>query len=124
MIVIEAMDHIGITVSNLDKSIDFYRELFDFEIVEKFADTRQAFLRVSDIMIGLFEVEGYKNVDGTKNHLSFFIDEEDFDDAVDEIQEKEIPIIYGPENIRKGKSLIFLDPDGNQIELCYPRMSA
>lgn len=124
MIVIEAMDHIGITVSNLDKSIDFYRELFDFEIVEKFADTRQAFLRVSDIMIGLFEVEGYKNVDGTRNHLSFFIDEEDFDDAVDEIQEKEIPIIYGPENIRKGKSVIFLDPDGNQIELCYPRMSA
>ena len=124
MIVIEAMDHIGITVSNLDKSIDFYRELFDFEIVEKFADTRQAFLRVSDIMIGLFEVEGYKNVEGTKNHLSFFIDEEDFDDAVDEIQEKEIIIVNGPENIRKGKSVIFLDPDGNQIELCYPRMSA
>jgi metallothiol transferase len=124
MIVIEALDHIGISVSNLDKSIEFYRDLFDFEIVEKFGDTRQAFLRVADIMIGLYEVDGYKNQDNTKNHLSFYVDEEDFDDALDEINAKEITVIFGPENIRKGRSVIFLDPDGNQIEICYPRMSA
>ncbi|MBP7584737.1 MAG: VOC family protein [Spirochaetes bacterium] len=124
MIVIEALDHIGITVSNLDKSIEFYRDLFDFEIVEKFGDTRQAFLRVGDVMLGLYEVSGYRNQDGTKNHLSFYVDEEDFDDAMDEINDKGITVVFGPENIRKGKSVIFLDPDGNQIEICYPRMSA
>lgn len=123
MIVIESVDHVGLTVSNLDRSIEFYRDLFDFEIMEKFADTRQAFLRVGDIVIGLYEVEGYKNQGGTKNHLSFYIDEEDFDDAVDEINEKEIPIVFGPDNLRKGKSVVFLDPDGNQIEICYPRMA-
>ncbi|HPA73928.1 MAG TPA: VOC family protein [Spirochaetota bacterium] len=124
MIVIEALDHIGITVSSLDKSIEFYRDLFDFEIVEKFGDTRQAFLRVGDVMLGLYEVSGYRNQDGTKNHLSFYVDEEDFDDAMDEINDKGITVVFGPENIRKGKSVIFLDPDGNQIEICYPRMSA
>ncbi len=123
MIVIESVDHVGLTVSNLDRSIEFYRDLFDFDILERFGDTRQAFLRVGDIVIGLYEVEGYKHQEGTKNHLSFYVDEEDFDDAVDEINEKEIPIVFGPDNLRKGKSVIFLDPDGNQIELCYPRMA-
>ncbi len=122
MIVIESVDHVGLTVSNLDRAIEFYRDLFDFEILEKFGDTRQAFLRVGDIVIGLYEIEGYKNQEGTKNHLSFYIDEEDFEDAVDEINEKEIPIVFGPDNLRKGKSVVFLDPDGNQIELCFPRM--
>lgn len=123
MIVIEAVDHIGITVSNLERSIEFYRELFDFEIIEKYGDVRQAFMRVGEIVLGLYEVEGYKNPAGTKNHISFYIDEEDFEDAVDEIKKREIPIVFGPDNLRKGKSVVFLDPDGNQIELCYPRMS-
>ncbi len=123
MIVIEDIDHIGLTVSNLEASIEFYKDIFDFEIVEKLPNARQAFLRVSGIMLGLFEVEGYSNQENSKNHLSFYVDEEDFDDAVDEIRERDIPIVFGPENIRKGQSVVFLDPDGNQIELCYPRMS-
>ncbi|HPB82555.1 MAG TPA: VOC family protein [Spirochaetota bacterium] len=123
MIVIEEIDHIGLTVSNLENSIEFYKELFDFELVEKITNARQAFIRVSGILIGLYEVEGYKATEGTRNHLSFYIDEEDFDDAVEEIKSSDIPIISGPENIRKGQSVVFLDPDGNQIELCYPRMN-
>jgi catechol 2,3-dioxygenase-like lactoylglutathione lyase family enzyme len=122
MIVIESIDHIGLTVSNLEASIDFYRDLFDFEVVEKLASVGQAFLRVGEVIIGLYESEGYKNQDGTKNHLSFFIDEEDFEDAVDELKDNNIKIVYGPENLRNGQSVVFLDPDGNQIELCYPRM--
>ena len=54
--------------------------------------------------------------------MSFIVDEDDFEDAVDELNEKKIPIVSGPENIRKGQSVVFLDPDGNQIELCYPKL--
>jgi metallothiol transferase len=124
MIVIEDIDHIGLTVSNLENSIEFYRDLFDFEIVEKIPNSKQAFLRVSGIMLGLYEVEGYRCQENTKNHLSFYVDEEDFDDAVDEIRARDITIVYGPENLRKGQSIVFLDPDENQIELCYPKMNA
>ena len=35
MIVIESIDYIGLTVSNLDNAIEFYKELFDFEVVER-----------------------------------------------------------------------------------------
>ena len=120
MIVIESINHMGLTVSNLENSIKFYKELFDFEVVE--SNSRQAFIKEGDILIGLYEEEDYKSQEDTKNRISFFIDEDDFEDALEELRENDIPIIYGPENIRKGQSLVFLDPDGNQIELCYPKL--
>ncbi len=122
MVVIESIDHIGMSVSNLEKSIEFYKELFDFEVIEKISSAKQAYIKVGEIVVGLFEIEGYKNQKNTKNHISFFIDEEDFEDALEELREKEIPIVFGPENLRNGKSVVFVDPDDNQIELCYPRM--
>jgi len=123
MIIIENIDHVGLTVSSLDKSIQFFKELFDFEIVERITNANQAFIRVGDIILYLNEVSGYRCPEETKNHISFYIDEEDFDDAVDELGEREVPIVFGPENLRKGQSVVFLDPDGNRIELCYPRMN-
>jgi metallothiol transferase len=120
MIVIEKLNYIGLTVSNLEESISFYKDLFDFDVVDKISGSDQAFLKMGDLLIALNEVEGYKNQEGTKNSISFFVDEEDFDDALDEIEESEISIVYGPENLRNGKTVVFLDPDENQIELSYP----
>jgi catechol 2,3-dioxygenase-like lactoylglutathione lyase family enzyme len=120
MIVIEKLNYIGLTVSNLEESISFYKEFFDFDVVDKISGSDQAFLKMGDLLISLSEVEGYKNQEGTKNTISFFVDEEDFDDALDEIEENEIRIVYGPENLRNGRAVVFLDPDDNQIELSYP----
>ncbi len=121
MIVIESLNCIGITVSNLDEAIKFYKDLFDFDVLDK--TTEQAYMRMGDIIITLQEVENYKQQEHTKNRISFFVDEEDFEDALDEIEEAEIEIIYGPENIRNGQTVVFLDPDGNQIELAYPQIA-
>jgi catechol 2,3-dioxygenase-like lactoylglutathione lyase family enzyme len=121
MIVIESVNHIGLTVSNLEGSINFYRDLFDFEVFDK-STPGQVFMRIADIIICLSEVDGYKNGDGAKNRISFYVDEEDFDDAMDEIEDAGIEIVSGPENIRNGRSVVFLDPDRNQIELSYPKI--
>lgn len=120
MIVIESINHLGLTVSNLENSINFYKELFDFEVIEN--NAKQAFIKEGDIIICLQEEENYKSQGNTKNRVSFIVDEDDFEDAIDELNAKNIPIISGPENIRKGQSVVFLDPDGNQIELCYPKL--
>jgi catechol 2,3-dioxygenase-like lactoylglutathione lyase family enzyme len=120
MIVIESINYLGLTVSNLENSIKFYRELFDFEVIEN--NSGQALIKEGDIIISLYEAEKFKNSGDAKNRVSFIVDEDDFEDAVDELKEKEIPIVSGPENIRKGQSVTFLDPDGNQIELCYPKL--
>ena len=41
MIVIESINHMGLTVSNLENSIKFYKELFDFEVVEPITEKQQ-----------------------------------------------------------------------------------
>ena len=122
MIVIESVNHIGITVSDLEKSIKFYKELFDFDIIENISNAGQAFLKMGDIMLNLIELKGYKCSKESRNCISFYIDEEDFEDAIDELDESGITIIAGPENIRKGKRIVFADPDGNHIELSYPKI--
>ena len=123
MIVIESVDHIGLTVSNLDKAIEFYSDLFDFEVVERVSNSKEAYIKVGDILIKLVEVQNYKAPEDSKSHICFYIDEEDFDDAIDELEEKNITIVHGPETIRKGRLVVFEDPDGNKIELRYPRLS-
>ena len=120
MIVIESISYVGLTVSNLENSIKFYRDLFDFEVIEN--NSGQAIIKEGDIVISLYEAEKYKSSVDSKNRVSFLVDEDDFEDAVDELKEKNLPIVSGPENIRKGQSVVFLDPDGNQIEICYPKI--
>lgn len=122
MIVIESVNHIGITVSDLDKSIKFYKELFDFDVIENISNSGQAFLKMGGILLSLVEVKGYKNSGDSRNCISFYVDEEDFEDAIDEIEETGIVVVSGPENIRKGQRIVFADPDGNHIELSYPKI--
>ncbi len=120
MIIIEGINYIGISVSSLDDSIKFYRDLFDFDVIDKFSTSGTAFMKVADMVLGLYEVKGFKNDPASKNRISFFVDEEDFEDALVELENNKIEITYGPENLRGGKTVVFLDPDGNQIELAYP----
>jgi predicted enzyme related to lactoylglutathione lyase len=120
MIVIESLNYIVITVSDLERSVKFYKDLFDFDVVENMSSAGQAFLKMGDMVLSLVEVSGYKNSSDSKNCISFYVDEEDFDDAIDEIEETGLKIVLGPENIRKGQRVIFADPDGNHIELSYP----
>jgi len=121
MIVIESMNYFGLTVSNLEKSIKFYKNLFDFEIIDQISNSGQAILKIGDIRICLSEVEDYKNQNDSKSVVSFYVDEEDFEDALDELDKSEVEIVYGPENIKNGKKVILIDPDNNKIELSYPK---
>ncbi len=72
MIVIESINHIGITVSNLEESVKFYKDLFDFDTIDKASGPGLAFMRVADITIGLYESQGYKNSDNSKSRISFY----------------------------------------------------
>ena len=112
MIIIESVNHIGLTVSDLEKSIKFYKDVFDFEVIDKLSTSGIAYLKMTDIIIGLFEEEDFEGDSNSNNRLSFFVDEEDFDDAVEELKELEVNIIHGPENLRNGQSVVFQDLDG------------
>ena len=73
MIIIEGLNHIDLTVSSLDRSIEFYKDLFDFEVIDKLSTTDMAFMKMADFIVCLHEVEGYQNQEDVKNRICFYV---------------------------------------------------
>lgn len=121
MIIIEGLDYPTLTVSDLEFSIQFYEDNFDFEVVHKDPETGKVYLRVNDILIGLVEQKEFKAPAIQKNRLTFNIDPEDFADALAEIEANNLPVVEKNINQRRGESVVIRDPDGYQIEISYPR---
>ena len=74
-----------------------------------------AVLQVGEIRLRL--VSGDKGEKGS-GYVAFYVDEEDFEDALEEVDEAELEVVSGPESIKGGKRIIIADPDGNRIALC------
>jgi catechol 2,3-dioxygenase-like lactoylglutathione lyase family enzyme len=116
MIVIENIDHVCLAVSDIEKSIEFYRDFFGFDVVEHMSGSPDALLQVGDIRLKLESDDGKSKPSG---YVAFYVDEEDFEDALDEIEENNIPIVSGPEDYRGGKRVIIQDLSGNKVALCH-----
>ncbi|EMJ89261.1 VOC family protein [Leptospira meyeri] len=114
MIIVEGIGHVSIPVSQLDTSIDFYRDIFDFEVEAKKAT--EAILSLDSFRIRLVKAEVS---DRSLPLLSFVMDVDDFTEAISELEEKNVKIIKGPEGTDSGESLTFADPSQNLIEIFY-----
>ncbi len=119
MILVEGLHHISIGSSNLKRSVAFYRDLLDFEVVEE--EPKHALVRLDPITLRLNLIDGYKArvTNPGETSLSFILDVDDFTDAIQDLESKEVEIIKGPIPIEGGESLLIGDPDGNLIELFY-----
>lgn len=120
MIIVEGIDHINIPVSNLNKSVEFYSDIFDFEIIGEQTEN-SVILSLDPIKIKLNKLPEVKNSLTEKNlpSLSFILDIDDFTEAISELETKDIKIQKGPESTPDGESLTFGDPDNNLIEIFY-----
>ncbi len=119
MIVIENLDHISLGSSNLEKTINFYKELFDCEILEK--NEKFALLEVDRIILKLNYIPNYKFPinNPAAFTITFSLDVDDFTNAIIELEQLDINIEHGPVPIEGGESLLIKDPDGHWIELKY-----
>jgi catechol 2,3-dioxygenase-like lactoylglutathione lyase family enzyme len=144
---ISGADHTSFTVSDLDRSLEFYAGLLGCELVGQreirnqyfrdivgFADSvvRAAWLRIpgSDHQLELFEYVKPRGVAAdtrTNNpgsaHIAFFV--EDLQAAYDELRAKCVRFRSPPVYIdagagQGGYALYMLDPDGITIELYQP----
>lgn len=121
MIIVEGLAYLTIPVTNLDASSQFYQDLFDFEVVGK-KSASSVKMELEGITIQLQKVSS--PVDHLAKQglpiLSFFLDVDDFTEAIAEIEEKSLTITKGPEATSDGgEFLIFKDPDGNLLEISY-----
>lgn len=120
---ISNIDHLALTVADIDKTIDFYNNILGFEVVT-FGDNRKA-LTFGNQKINLhqkgkeFEPKAEHPTTGSADLC--FISETDIDDVLEELKQKNIEIIEGVVErtgaIGKIKSVYFRDPDLNLIEI-------
>lgn len=120
---IRNIDHLVLTVADIDKTIDFYTNILGFEVVT-FGDNRKA-LTFGNQKINLhqkgkeFEPKAEHPTTGSADLC--FISETDVDDVLEELKHKNIEIIEGVVErtgaIGKIKSVYFRDPDLNLIEI-------
>lgn len=121
--IISNIDHLVLTVADIDKTIDFYTNILGFKVVT-FGNNRKA-LTFGNQKINLhqkgkeFEPKAEHPTTGSADLC--FISETDVDDVLEELKHKNIEIIEGVVErtgaLGKIKSLYFRDPDLNLIEI-------
>jgi catechol 2,3-dioxygenase-like lactoylglutathione lyase family enzyme len=120
---VSAIDHIVLTVRDLDATVAFYESVLGMTL-EKFGEGRIA-LKFGDQKINLheygneFEPKADCPMPGSEDLC--FITEKNLDEAISHVQSQGIDIIEGPIRRTGARGAIlsfyFRDPDGNLIEV-------
>ncbi|HFK5585875.1 TPA: VOC family protein [Elizabethkingia anophelis] len=120
---ITSIDHIVLTVADIEKTVQFYTEVLGFELVT-FGDNRKA-LRFGNQKINLhqkgheFEPKALYATPGSADIC--FITETNVEDILKELRAKNIQITEGIVErtgaLGKIRSVYLRDPDSNLIEL-------
>lgn len=121
--IVKKLLHTRMRVSDVDASIAFYRDVLGLAVLERKVSPRGsqlAFLSVpnSEELIELcsFPASGPVRVQEDLVHLAFEVD--DLDQAIEQLQAKNVPITDGPTQTSSGSRFIFIDaPDGYEVEL-------
>jgi catechol 2,3-dioxygenase-like lactoylglutathione lyase family enzyme len=122
-----ALGHIVLNVADLKKSEEFYRSILGLKVSARNLDTRMTFLSYGkehhDIALQALP-NGAKHVAGDGmpklHHFCIYVDSNDIIDEIHPILKRhEIPIVSGPETlvVAGNRSISFLDPDGNRVEI-------
>lgn len=119
MIKVNGLDHINLQVRDLNKSVDFYKNVFGFQKVEEgISNNGNPYAivgRSGHVFLAMYQ--GRDDNQSYINHLGFHID--DFDSVMEKINQLGVKISYGDGIIEypDSRSVYIADPDGMQIEL-------
>ncbi|MFD2761557.1 FosM family fosfomycin resistance protein [Lentibacillus juripiscarius] len=111
------INHLLFSVSDLNKSIKFYEDVFGAKLLVKGNST--AYFDLDGLWLALnVEKDIPRNeIHESYTHTAFSIDEAEFDEMYTKLERLGVNILTGrPRDERDKKSIYFTDPDGHKFE--------
>ncbi|WP_409254337.1 metallothiol transferase FosB [Bacillus sp. SCS-153A] len=112
---IKGFNHFLFSVSDLEKSIQFYQDVFDARLLVKGRTT--AYFDLNGMWLALNEEKNVHRRNESYTHIAFSIEEEDYDVVYEKLLKLGAPMLSGRErSVEDKKSIYFTDPDGHKFE--------
>ena len=114
-----SIDHVNMKVKNLEQSLEFYKNLFGFEIKQEEnpnkLDAPSKIIGNDSIKLCMYEVP-QMSPEGGIAHFGFNIT--NFNEIIEKCKELGVEVLYdGPIEWEQSKSVYIKDPSGYEIEL-------
>jgi len=126
----KALDHVGLKVTDMDKTLHFYQRLGLTLLRTSGPDAdglRSAVIQVGSQELNVvshpeFVSSGKEDPVGM-DHFCLIVDAASIDDVIADLRQAGVDVVRGPVERRDGTALFVQDPDGVRVELQLKKLA-